>query len=272
MKKNQLIAEKETALENARGAQHPETALSDNWIQTLMEDQLARGYLNRMEPAANWNMPENEFSQRFGWQKFIRLPIRPDESDDGQLMECWKSVLSALHTLDTKIAFVLLRAKGKTHVYVGACARNGKTDYAAKVLRQSLTIHMPGAELDEPDGWETPEFLLSKLSEASGVVTGIPSLRGANAFRLQTLSKLSRGISVQGNEKDYALVVIADPAQDEEITRLQETLLNLKSEIHYLTSYNESISLSDSFTKGKSSGHHLNAGAGGGMVEGAEGG
>lgn len=271
MKKNQFIAEKENALENARGAQHPETALSDNWIQTLMEDQLARGYLNRMEPAENWNMPESEFSQRFGWQKFIRLPIRPDESDDGQLMECWQSVLSALHTLDTKIAFVLLRARGKTNVYVGACARNGKTDYAAKVLKQSLTIHMPGAELEEPDGWETPEFLLSKLSEASGVVTGIPSLRGANAFRLQTLSKLSRGISVQGNEKDYALVVIADPAQDEEITRLQETLLNLKSEIHYLTSYNESVSLSDSFTKGKSSGHHLNAGAGGGMVEGAEG-
>lgn len=271
MKKNEFIENKNRVMARAEEAQHPERALDDSWIQTLMEDQLARGYLNRLESADSWKMEYPDVGARFGWQRFIRLPIRPDGSDDGQLMECWQSVLSALHTLDTKIAFVLLRARGRTHVYVGACGRNGKTEHAMRVLKQSLTIHMPGAELDEPDGWEAPDFLLSKLSDASGVVTGIPSLRGENAFKLQSLDKLSRGITVQGNEKDYALVVIADPAQDEEITLLQKTLLNLKSEIHYLSSYNESISLSDSFTQGKTKGHHLNAGAGGGMIDGAEG-
>ena len=55
-----------------------------------------------------------------------------------------------------------------------------------------------------------------------------------------------------GGQKNYALVVVADPAQDAEISELQQKLLRIKSEIHTMASYSETQGKTDGTSEGSS--------------------
>ena len=227
--------------------QHPEDQLEENFFRTLMDKQLSRGFLNEMPPAGAWDMERPGLSGRLDWLRFTRLPIQPGKEEDNTLLESWQSVLSACHTMGLRVAFVLLRRHGRTEVYLGACRSGAGTQRAAQQLRQCVAVHMPGAELQAPQAMGALESVLENF-ESSGVVTGIPSLRRDNAgVSLQTMDKLSRGIRIDGKEKNYALVVLADPVPDREIVELQQRLLSLKTEIHQYIA----CSASESFTEGE---------------------
>lgn len=232
---NKLLKEKQETYER----QHPEEELPDSFFKDLMDDQLGRGYLNSMPPASEWAMESAGLRGNYGWLRFNRLPIRPGKEEENTLLESWQSVLSACHTMKLRIAFVLLRRKGHTEIYLGACAPDGKIDKAAEQLGQCMAIHMPGAELQAPKNRGVLEETLENFTK-SGVVTGIPSLRGERSgVTLQTLDKVARGIRIDGMEKTYAMVVLADPAPDSEIVGLQQTFLELKSEIHQFVGYSQ---------------------------------
>lgn len=242
-KSKKLAAQQEAYLR-----QHPEDQLEENLFRTLMDKQLSRGFLNEMPPAEEWEMERSGLSGQFDWLRFTRLPIQPGKEEENTLLESWQSVLSACHTMGMQVAFVLLRRHGHTEVYLGACSSGGTARRAAQQLRQCVAIHMPGAELQPPRTTGALEGILENF-ESSGVVTGIPSLRRDNAgVSLQTMDKLSRGVRIDGKEKDYALVVLADPATDREIVELQQRLLSLKTELHQCIAY----SASESFTEGES--------------------
>jgi hypothetical protein len=70
--------------------------------------------------------------------------------------------------------------------------------------------------------------------EAVGAVTGIPSFRDSEQKGiLQTLDQLAFGIrDVNGEEKNYAMLVIADPISDEEISDIISRHRRLSSQIH----------------------------------------
>ena len=223
--------------EEAYKRQHPEAQLPDSFFRDLMDDQLSRGFLNEMPDAGKWAVCNPGLTGDFKWLRFNRLPIQPGKEEENTLLENWQSVLSACHTMQLRIAFVLVRRKGSTEIYLGAGSRDGKSTVATEQLRQCMAIHMPGAELQEPSREGFVEDLLENYNR-SGIVTGIPSLRGENSgVTLQTLDKLARGIHINGQEKTYAMVVIADPSSDGEIVELQQTFLNLKSEIHQYVGY-----------------------------------
>lgn len=242
-KSKKLAAQQEAYLRR-----HPEDQLEENFFRTLMDQQLSRGFLNEMPPAEAWDMEKPGLSGRFEWLRFTRLPIQPGKEEENTLLESWQSVLSACHTMGLRVAFVLLRRHGHTEVYLGACRSDAAAPRAAQQLRQCVAVHMPGAELQAPQAMGVLESILENF-ESSGVVTGIPSLRRDNAgVSLQTMDKLSRGIRIDGKEKNYALVVLADPAPDREIVELQQRLLSLKTEIHQYIAY----SASESFTEGES--------------------
>ena len=223
--------------EEAYKRQHPEAQLPDSFFRDLMDDQLGRGFLNGMPDAREWAVCNPGLTGDFKWLRFNRLPIQPGKEEENTLLESWQSVLSACHTMNLRVAFVLVRRKGSTEIYLGAGSRDGKSSTAAEQLRQCMAIHMPGAELQEPSRAGFMDDLLENYTR-SGVVTGIPSLRSENSgVTLQTLDKLARGIHINGQEKTYAMVVIADPSTDGEIVELQQTFLNLKSEIHQFVGY-----------------------------------
>jgi len=116
---------------------------------------------------------------------------------------------------------------------------------------------MPGAVLQEQKTGFSMADELDDVGVCSGILTGIPSLQvnGEQPW-LQTLDKLARGITAGGSQKNYALVVIADPAKDAEISQLQQKLLRIKSEIHTLASYNESQSKQEGTSDGTNRKNH----------------
>lgn len=247
--------------EEAYKKQHPEAELPDSFFRDLMDDQLGRGYLNAMPPAKDWAVSNPGLTGDFKWLRFNRLPIQPGKEEENTLLESWQSVLSACHTMNMRVAFVLARRKGSTEIYLGAGSRDGKSGISAQQLRQCMAIHMPGAELQEPERADYMDDLLEDYTR-SGLVTGIPTLRSENSgVTLQTLDKLARGIHIDGQEKTYAMVVIADPIADGEIVQLQQTFLNLKSEIHQYVGYSTQEGTSEFENK------HTGVNAGIGLME-----
>jgi DNA helicase HerA-like ATPase len=90
-------------------------------------------------------------------------------------------------------------------------------------------------------------------NNAVGAVTGIPSLRKDSQFGiLQTLDQLAFGIrDMNGGECDYSLMVIADPVNDEEISKTISNFRKLGSEIHM--DVQRSATEGESLNEGKSS-------------------
>lgn len=246
------------AREEAYKRQHPEAELPESFFRDLMDDQLGRGYLAAMPPADQWMLEKCGLRGDFGWLRFTRLPITPGKEEENTLLESWQSVLSACHTMGLSLAFVLLRRKGETEVYIGARAKGGETAYAREKLGQCMAIHMPGAELQPPAESAHLEETLENYTHC-GVMTGIPSLRSdRSGVTLQTLDKLARGIRVNKKEKTYALVILADAVGDRETTQLQQRFLNLKSEIHQFIGY----SAQESFNEGASRNTNIGTGMG----------
>lgn len=229
--------------------------IGDNWLPYLMDMQLSRNYLNGMQHPEEWDMEVAGLHQQFDWLQIDRLPMNPDEGQ--RLMLAWQSVLSACHTLRMKIAFVLRRVNGRTRIYMGGIHADGERGSAGNVLRQCMSVHLPGATLAEQKSGFSMADELDDVGVCSGMVTGIPSvqLTGEKPW-LQTLDKLARGISSGGSQKNYALVVIADPASDAEISQLQQKLLRIKGEIHTLASFNETQGSQDTTTDGTNRSRH----------------
>lgn len=100
----------------------------------------------------------------------------------------------------------------------------------------------------------------------TGVVTGLPSPR----FRtegyvnlLQTLDRLTYGIRDEIGPRDYALIVLAEPVRDEEICALNNTFLQLRSDIHRCVAVSESVGANT----GQNSGNNVSTGGNlGGLI------
>jgi len=114
---------------------------------------------------------------------------------------------------------------------------------------------MPGMELNvlNPKTEESYDAIHLPLQtmESLGAVTGIPSFQEKEKKGLlQTLDQLAFGIRDGfGNEKDYAMLVIADPISDEEITDIISRHRRLSSQIHTAvkTTLSESTSSGTSY-------------------------
>ena len=221
-----------------------------------MDMQLSRNYLNDMQHPENWQIAQMGLNDQFGWVQIERLPMQ-DEEDGDSRMVAWQSVLSACHTLGMKTAFVLRRANGRTKLYLGFASPNKTRSATANLVKQCISIHLPGTVLvDQRSGFSMEEEL-DGTGTCTGMVTGIPSLQTKEGQPLmQTLDKLARGITSGGNQKNYALVIVADPAKDAEISELQQKLLRVKSEIHTMAEYNEIKGKTEGTSEGESKSKH----------------
>ena len=233
-----------------------EERIGGNWLPYLMDMQLSRNYLNDMQHPENWQIAQMGLNDQFGWVQIERLPMQ-DEEDGDSRMVAWQSVLSTCHTLGMKTAFVLRRANGRTKLYLGFASPNKTRSATANLVKQCISIHLPGTVLvDQRSGFSMEEEL-DGTGTCTGMVTGIPSLQTKEGQPLmQTLDKLARGITSGGNQKNYALVIVADPAKDAEITELQQKLLRVKSEIHTMAGYNETKGKTEGTSEGESKSKH----------------
>ena len=209
----------------------------DNFYQTLLEQLLEREYLN--DTAQKEFYLAKEKRKVIHWMQITRLPVHPNDNESYDLLSRWQGVLSSLHAWGYRLLFLLLRNEGKTKLYLGTTSSKQEisAEEAVEQLREACFGSMPGMGtriLESKDEvWDEIHDPLSAM-ESVGAVTGIPSFRDEEQKGvLQTLDQLAFGIrDINGEDKDYAMLVIADPISDEEIAGIISSHRRLSSQIH----------------------------------------
>ena len=239
----------------------------NEFYQNLLDYFMERSYLNRLSERERFSTDMNN-TGKITWLRITRLPVHPDHMEDYELLSRWQGVLASMHAWGHRTLFLLNRCGGETRVYLGTASseKGVRSSDAVEQMRESASGNMPGIELQAL----SPEEILDQISgglstyQAAGAVTGIPSFRNSRkAGMLQTLDQLSFGIrDLNGNEKDYALLVIADPLKDGDVAELIGKMRRLSSEIHLDVSRTVSETESQSENKNKGAA----AGSGGGLL------
>lgn len=218
-----------------------EISVPNNFYQQLLDYFLERGYLNTLpdrDKFVDFRALGSAERKDITWLKIIRLPINPNEFMEYDLLSRWQSVLSTLHTWGHRLIFLLQRKGGETNIYLGttALSRNSSAKQALEQFKEAAMSGMPGIELHPLLTPKEQMEFAGNLSDntAIGTVTGIPSLRQNSKFGiLQTLDQLAFGIrDINGAERDYSLMVVADPVDDQEISKTISSFRKLGSEIH----------------------------------------
>lgn len=231
----------------------------DSFFLSLLEEFFEREYLS--------NVSSHSFSKKptkgsmVEWVQLDRLPIHPNQNADYDLITRWQSTLSCLHAWNYKFIFLLLRSQGKTKIYLGTKS-NDRDISSAQALEQisgAAFGSMPGIGLKHLTKEEKLDLTMTLCGNSSGginsltevgAITGIPSFIGEdNGSFIQTLDQLAFGIrDQQGQERDYALLVIADPIPDPEVSEIISRYRAIGSQIHssVKASTSESSNLSES--------------------------
>lgn len=209
----------------------------DNFYQTLLEQLLERDYLNDTVEKV-FRMDKRSGKEKIHWLQITRLPVHPNENQSYDLLSRWQGVLSSLHAWDYRLVFLLLRNHGQTKLFLGTAT--SRQDVAAgeaiEQIREAAFGSMPGMglrTLSQNDAVNEVNLPLLDM-DYIGAVTGIPSFReDEKKGMLQTLDQLAFGIrDMYGTEKDYAMLVIANPIRDREISDIISRYRRLGSQIH----------------------------------------
>jgi DNA helicase HerA-like ATPase len=235
--------------------------MEEEFYRELLDYTLERSYLNLLperERYFNCNIDKS----RITWLRVMRLPVSPGNNDSYDLISRWQGVLSTLHTWEHKIVYLLQRNKGETNLFLGAIPNNGyiTSQQALEQMKQATSGAMPGIELSMID--KRSEEYLDKIADPFaqynyiGTVTGIPSFRkNTNYGLLQTLDPIAFGIRDEyGNERDFAVMVIADPINDINIAKSISKFRELGTDIHSVVKQNMNESQSQFSSMGISVG------------------
>lgn len=238
----------------------------NEFYQNLLDYFMERSYLNRLSEREKF--VSDGSTGKITWLRITRLPVHPDHMEDYELLSRWQGVLASMHAWGYRTFFFLNRCGGETRLYLGTASseKGVSASDAIEQMKESASGNMPGIELQAL----SPEEIFAQISgglscyHSMGAVTGIPSFRDSRkAGMLQTLDQLSFGIrDLNGNEKDYALLVIADPLKDGDVAELIGKMRRLSSEIHL--NVNRTVSETESQSENKNKG--AAAGTGGGLL------
>ena len=211
--------------------------IPDSFYQSLLNQVLERDYLNDTSGKKFYLAPGKR--KTIHWMQITRLPVHPNDNESYDLLSRWQGVLSSLHAWGYRLMFLLLRYEGKTRLYLGTTSARQEitAQEAVEQLREACFGSMPGMGTrileSRDDVWDEIHAPLSTM-ESIGAVTGIPSFRDSEQKGLlQTLDQIAFGIrDTHGEEKNYAMLVIADPISDQEITETISVHRKLSSQIH----------------------------------------
>lgn len=239
----------------------------DDFFQELITRTLERGYFETVLGNSHVNFPPSMKAYPMGWARISRLPVHPSESKKYDLLARWQSTLSVVHMLGYRLVFVLKRFNGQTNIYVGVYDNDGIIDNesAVNTVIQSATIHMAGIGIEKMnhDTVNREICLPVQTLPYCGIVTGIPSQRKSEEYSLlQTLDKLAFGIRDYNGilDRNYSLVVIANPVRDMDISGLIGSMLNLQSEIHDKINISITEGVSESTSKFQNTSKAINLG------------
>ena len=228
----------------------------NNEFRELLDKVIERGSLEGVSDRNSFYVNQ-ERTPAITWLKIVRLPVRPDNVQDYDLFNRWQGVLSSLHEWGYRVYFLLQRDSGRTGLYIGV--RSELSHYtsqdAIEQIMEATSGSMPGIELHHLDDRETLSDISMRMMKykSIGAVTGLPSFFDEKAPGvLQTLDPLAFGIrGLRDDERDYSLLVIADPIHDADISDIMNRMRTLGSEIHTFVERTVSDSKSESETSQK---------------------
>ena len=211
--------------------------IPDSFFQTLLEQFFEREYLNYTNEKC-FQYTATKGLPKIHWVQIERLPIHPNQNESYDLLTRWQGVLSSLHVWNYRLIFLLLRKDGQTKIYIGTTSddKNVTSEVALEQIREATAASMPGIGLKTLTKQEIGGDVLIPLRDfkEAGSVTGIPSFQEVkDNTLLQTLDPLALGIrGTNGEEKDYALVVVSEPIKDSDIADIIARYRTLGSKIH----------------------------------------
>lgn len=210
----------------------------DSFYQTLLEQVLERDYLNYVSDKVFDVSKADKTRTNIQWMQITRLPVHPNQNESYDLLSRWQGVLSSFHAWGYRMIFILLRHDGETRLFIGTVSNQKEVsaEEAVEQMREAAFGSMPGMGMRLLSSMEYLDELREPLMglRQIGAVTGIPSFRNTEGNKMmQTLDSLAFGIQdYHGHEKDYALMVIADPVNDGEISDIISRHRVLSSKIH----------------------------------------
>ncbi|MEL7648634.1 MAG: ATP-binding protein [Sedimentibacter sp.] len=244
-----------------------EIKVPDEFFLHLLDYSMERSYLNNIEERDKFAAISSSH-KAITWLQIVRLPVHPDNMENYDLISRWQGTLATLHAWGYRLMFLLKRSAGETHLYIGttSLSRTISSEDAIEQVREAANANMPGVELRALSKEDTYNEIMMKMQRFNtlGAVTGIPSFRNNNeqdTGLIQTLDQLAFGIrDMKGFEKDYALLVIADPMSDRDTADIINKMRRLGSEIH--------TNVSRNVTEQESQGESKAAGMGGAIAQG----
>lgn len=229
-------------------------------FRELLDKVIERGNLENISERSSFYVNEKT-ANPVTWLKIARLPVRPDNVENYDLFSRWQGVLSSLHEWGYRVYFLLQRENGQTGLYIGV--RSDRSLYSSRdaieQVMEATSGSMPGIELNKLDETQVlTDITMNMMKYKSlGAVTGLPSFfDDGKPGVLQTLDSLAFGLrGVQNDERNYSVLVIADPIDDRGITDIMDRMRTLGSEIHSFVerAVNEGKNESESKQKGLNS-------------------
>ncbi len=242
-----------------------ELVLPDDAIQYSMRMIMERDFLNYTNFQSIIKQ-EKPFQEQ-GWIRISRLPVSPVENKTYALYPRWQNAISTLHALELRLCYVLLRSDGETKLFLGAIPMKKDTNAteARERLNLAVSCQMPGIGIDNTK----QNIIISELMnfQSCGAVTGIPSVRKITEYgEYQTMDQIAMGLHSSNEEKDFAIIINAEPVVDTQIVNILRIMENIGSEIHSLTQYsrtdgiNTGATISKAYGNGTSSNFGINIG------------
>lgn len=228
-----------------------------------VEIGIERGYLQNLGNLKDFEI-ENQVLQKITWLQLLRLPIHPANEAYYDLMTHWQNVLSTFNVWGNKFVFLLLRMDGETNIFFGVIVdSNGMTSkQAIRQIRQATSAAIPGIDVADLNEQQVLTKITDRLLEfeSLGTITGMPSLRqNIQSNDTQTLDALAFGFKGEMNNfTDYAVLVIAEPIADPDVSGIIDRVRDLSNDVHTL------VRISASKNHSESVGGHIGGGVGGG--------
>lgn len=233
----------------------------DDTLTELVSECLDKSfYENSEEKPKSWRFKQNIKTSNVQWQRITNLPTGIiGDSDLYRSNERMQNLLCSEHSLQHTLNFLMLRQNKYTGLYFGATSEDGGNQVPMQ-LRENVQLNLMGARMEfVPDDYSGIEYRLDKLPYC-GVITGQPSLRSNEKENpLQSLDRLTSGIInyEDAKERDYALLVVAQPVSDRETKETINKMHSVKSSLHEFAAFNETMGLSEGASYGGSTSGNL---------------
>ena len=233
-----------------------------NALASILSNVMDKSFYEQGKPA-NWELPPCSTYTNMQWIRFDQLPTS-DENNNYRPKERMQGLLDTLRGLSNKTAFLLARSDSYTSLYMGIYSKNQGAAAASNQLRQTIEHNLTGAIVSHINknygekSTEVERFL--KTLSCVGALTGQPSIRrDDNENPLQSLDKLTMGLrDSTGIEKEYAVLILAEPVKDMQVKDIINRVHRLKSDLQEYRKYTRS--LSNANTVGESTNKGFGAG------------